>query len=122
VARFVTGRIRSNCSEGVSSSTWTCWLGLHVSGCAGKVAPCDGCTGIQLCVHGVLLFGRVNLLEIRDTRFGSAGISRLHEVRDCDGHQDADNQDYDHDFDEGKCSVALVHFCLFSDLLSRLIS
>ena len=109
--------VSSNRIYSVSSTAWTGWVRFEVSRCTDEVGQCAGITSVLSLVHSPLLFGGVNLLKVGDTSVLSAAFSSLHEVWNCDGHQDTDDQDDDHDFDERESSVslhcALHSFCCF---------
>lgn len=108
-----TGWIGSYCCHSVSTTAWTDRSRFEVSRGSDEVGHCTGITSILSLVHSPLLFSGVNLLQVGDTSVSSAAFSSLYEVWNCDGHQDTDDQDDDHDFDERESSISL-HCALHS--------
>ena len=108
-----TSWVSSYCINSVSTTAWAGWVRFEVSRSTDEVGQCAGITSVLSLVHSPLLFSGVNLLEVGDTSVLSATFSSLYEVWNCDGHQDTDDQDDDHDFDERESSVSL-HCALHS--------
>ena len=111
VARDGAARVRTNVSGGVRTARRTCRSSLEVT--SRKVGHCSRVAAVLLVVHRPLLFRRVDLLEVSDTGVLSSTFSGLHKVRDCDRHEDPDDQDDDHNFDERESSISL-HVSLHS--------
>jgi len=103
-------RVRTHDRDRVRTAARAAGLRLHVS--RNKVGPRDGCAGVELVLHRKLLFRRVDLLEVSDARIASARLSGLNKVRNCDRHQNADDQHDDHDFDQGETlSIVILFHC-----------
>ena len=98
--RQAAGRVRTDHCDRVRSAARAGRVCLDVR--RSEVGRRNGCTGVELRFHGVLLLGRVDLLQVGDTGILSAGRSCLNEVRHGDGHENADDQHDDHDFNKGE--------------------
>ena len=78
----------------------------------------DGRPGGQFGFQRILVGRRVNLAEVVDAGVGLRGGTSLHEVRNRDGGEEADDGHNDHDFDEREARITevfgLFHFVLLS--------
>ncbi len=107
MAADVAGRVRTDCRNGVGATGRASRLRLQVSVCTNDVGECCSVACVLSVVHRPLLFGLVDLLKIGDAGLLSAALSSFDEVRDRNRHENADDQNNDHDLDERECAVAL---------------
>ena len=91
------GRARRNAASGVELD-----VGSQVGGIV------DGRTGDLALFQGPLVGRRVNLAEVVDASVGLRGGTSLHEVRNRDRREEADDGHNDHDFNQRKTRIAEV--------------
>lgn len=108
VKRDAAGRTRADRIDRVVAAAGTAWPRLDVR--RGEVCLEHSCASVLLIIHCPLLFARVDLLQVCNASVLAAALSCLDKVRNCDRHQNSNNQDHDHDFNKGKSSfLRYVH-------------
>lgn len=105
MARNRADRSSTHVSDRVRASYWARRVRLEIAGDARKVGGSWSVRRALLVLHRPLLFGGFDLTKIGDAGARLGGSSRLDEVRDCDRHQDADDENHDHDLDEGETAL-----------------
>lgn len=83
------GRSCSNSGDSVGATRRAAGLRLHVG--RYEVAEVASVTGVPLVFHGALLFRRVDLLKVSNTRLLAARFAGLDEVRHGDGEKNTDD-------------------------------